>query len=266
MPELPDVETMRRLLDREALHRKVTAVEVHDRLVMRGMAPSELADAVVGRALVGTDRRGKWLFAEVERGPWLTLHFGMTGALMVTGSDDAEPRHARVTFRFEDGALHFRDQRRLGRVGSTADLGAFIEAKRLGPDAMDPELTGDAFAARLERRRGPLKGVLLDQGFVAGIGNIYADEIFYAARIAPLSPAEGLSAEDRRRLYKAMRSVLRTAVDREAGARGFPEGWLIPHRHKDADCPGCRGKVVRQRFQGRYTYWCETCQASGSDR
>lgn len=264
MPELPDVETMRRLLEREALRRRVSEVEVHDRLVLRGMAPRELSDAISGKALVGTDRHGKWLFAEVERGPWLVMHFGMTGALAVSGPDDAEPRHTRVTFRFADGgALHYRDQRRLGRLGVTPAPIEFAEKKRLGPDALDPKLTAALFVARFEGRRGPLKGILLDQGFIAGIGNIYADEICHVARIAPLSPAEDLSAEDRKRLFKSMRSVLRTAVDREAGARGFPKTWLIPHRHADAECPDCPGKVVRQRFQGRYTYWCGSCQTSG---
>lgn len=261
MPELPDVETMRRYLESEGLGRRIDAVEVLDPLVLRGLDPATLRDALAGRSLTETYRRGKWLFAGPDGGPWLGMHFRMTGALHASAPEEAPPPHTRVSLRFADGgALHFRDQRRLGVVTLVGDLDAFLAAKRLGPDALDPKLTSAEFVRRLSGRRGPLKGMLLDQSLVAGIGNIYGDEICHAARLSPFSRVEHLSAEEMGALFRAMRSVLRTAVERKAGERGLPRAWLIPERHDGGHCPRCGGPVSRRRFQGRYTYWCPCSQ------
>ena len=112
------------------------------------------------------------------------------------------------------------------------------------------KLTSALFAERLARRRGPVKGLLLDQSFVAGIGNIYGDEICYQARVSPFARVEELSPARTGRLYRSMRTVLRTAIERDSGARGFPDGWLIPQPGKDAPCPGCRGSVVAAPLPG----------------
>lgn len=261
MPELPDVETMRRHLQAEAVGRRIEGVAVPDPLVLRGLAPAALDDALAGKELTDTLRWGKWLFAAAAgAGPWLLLHFGMTGSLAVVAPGVSAPDHTRVRFRFADGgSMCFRDQRRFGRVGLVDDPRAFARSKRLGPDALDRELTERVFADRLGKRRGVLKGVLLDQGFVAGLGNIYADEVCHEGRIGPFSRVEHLRAEDVRRLFHAMRQVLGTAVRAEADASRFPKSWLLAARHPGGCCD-CGGEVARRRFEGRYTYWCPRCQ------
>jgi formamidopyrimidine-DNA glycosylase len=261
VPELPDVEAQRRFLEDEALGRRIERVEVLDRRPLGGLPSATFAGALEGRALTATARHGKWLFAEADAGPWLVLHFRMTGSLAATAAGEPAPSYARITFRFADGgALHFRDQRRFGVVGLAEDPGSFAAAKRLGPDALDPALTLAAFGERLARRSGPLKGILLDQGFVAGVGNIYGDEICYAAGIAPLSRVERFSSLDTRGVYRAMRSVLETAVARMIEHRDFPDRWLIHERRPGGICPRCGGSVARVRFRGRYTYWCPCAQ------
>jgi formamidopyrimidine-DNA glycosylase len=261
MPELPDVEIARRLLTAEGLGRRIVAVDVLDQRPLRDLPSKAFVDALVGRRFTATCRRGKWLFAEVEAGPWVALHFRMAGRLALTAPGEAVPPHARVTFRFADGgALHFDDQRRFGVLTLTPDPTAFCDERRLGPDALDPALTPEVFAQRLEHRSGPLKGALLNQSFVAGIGNIYGDEICFAARMAPLSQTAHFSAEDRRAVFRATRAVLRTAVDRMGEGRDFPSGWLIRERRPGGVCPRCGEPVARVRYQGRYTYWCPCVQ------
>lgn len=261
MPELPDVETMRRYLEREALRSRIVRIDVLDRRELRGLPPAELAAEVEGKRFSSTARHGKWLFARMDQAPWLLMHFGMTGSITVTPADEPPPAHARVAFRLdEDRVLYFRDQRIFGRVGVVDDPDAFAANKHLGPDALDPTLTESSFAERLASRTGPLKGVLLDQRFVAGLGNIYADEVCHEARIGPLSRVEHLGPEQRRALFRAMRDVLCTAVRYEAVSSRFPESWLTRERRPDGVCPGCGDGIARSRFQGRYTYWCPSCQ------
>ncbi len=261
MPELPDVETMRRYLTAEALGRRVADIEVRDRRTLRDLPPRELAEAVSGKPLTVTARHGKWLFAEVGRGPWIVMHFRMTGSLAVTPPGAPPSRFARVRFRFADGgALEFRDQRRFGLIVLADDPAAFAAAHRLGPDALDPRLTAAAFEERLSKRHGPLKTVLLDQAFVAGIGNVYGDEVCHAAGLAPLSRVEDLSPKERRAVYRAMRGVLDTAVKRMTEGRPFPNGWLIDERRAGGVCPRCGEPVSRAKLQARYTYWCACSQ------
>jgi formamidopyrimidine-DNA glycosylase len=263
MPELPDVEHMRRYFESEALGVPLVGVEVRDPLLLRGLEPSALDGALVGAGFASTYRHGKYLFASTAEGdrPWLLLHFGMTGGLERTQLGEVDPRYTRVSFRFADGgALHLRDQRRLGRVGLVDDPAGFVAGKRLGPDALDPALTAPAFDERLAQRRGFLKGVLTNQQFVAGLGNIYADEVCLAAGLAPFSLVEHLSKDDRRELHKTMRRVLGKAIDLLEAGRDFPRSWLLTQRRADGDCRGCGGKVARRRFEGRYTYWCPRCQ------
>lgn len=261
MPELPDVEMLRRYLEAEALGRRIADVEVRDKRTLRELSPSELAEAVDGKPMTATGRRGKWLFARVGRAPWLVMHMRMTGTLRVTERGEPLPPFTRVTFHFADGgALHFCDQRRFGIIGLTSDPDVLAYTHHLGPDALDPRLSASAFGDRLAKRRGSVKTLLLDQSLVAGVGNIYGDEICLAAGISPLSRVEDLSAEERQSLYRAMRSVLTTAVQRMAEGRSFPRGWIIAERHEGGVCPRCGEPVSRVRLRGRYSYWCPCVQ------
>lgn len=261
MPELPDVEIARRFIADTSLGRPIADVEVLDLRPLGALPAGALADALRGREFVTTSRRGKWLFAEAEDGPWLVLHLRMTGSLGVTDPGESAPPYTRVSFRFADGgALHFRDPRRFGVVGLTADPKGFAAQHHLGPDALDAGLTLARFDARLARKRSALKATLLDQSFVAGVGSIYGDEICHAAGLSPTARTQRLSAEDRRAVYRAMRGVLKTAVDRMAEDRPLPRTWLILQRHEGGRCPRCGEPVARVRVQGRYSWWCPCSQ------
>jgi formamidopyrimidine-DNA glycosylase len=258
MPELPDVEAYRRFFGRHAPGRKIEEVWV-DPTIVRNTTPEDLQRALGGRTFDEPDRRGKWLICPTD-GPTLLLHFGMTGDLIWSGEEPERHRHDRLIIGFEDGReLRYRNMRKLGGVWLAHDdeetravLGT------LGPDALT--LRGKDFLDLLGRRRGGVKAALMDQTFVAGVGNILADEVLWHARIHPRRRIESLGEDERRRLVSEMRKVLREAVARYdyiprkrswlSGVRGLP----------DARCPRCRSLLRRTTAAGRTTYFCPHCQ------
>jgi formamidopyrimidine-DNA glycosylase len=244
MPELPDVELARRLIEERALGRRIAAVDDTDTWVCRPHAPGEIAGALIGTSLTSAHRHGKTMWIETDRGPMLGLHLGMTGGIRV----DAEPDTRgwdRFALEFEDGgrmALH--DMRRLGRAVLDPDL------SRLGPDA--GEVGREEFRERVGRGTSPIKARLMDQGVIAGVGNLMADEILWQARIHPLTPGGELTEGQLDELRRAMRAVVRHSIERgHAGA-----GDLNPHRVAGGICPRCGATLERGRVGGRTTYWC----------
>lgn len=262
MPELPDVEVFRRRLASAARRRTIDGVTVHDDQVLSASA-SRLRHGLSGVRLRQTRRRGKTLYGETAGGPHLRLHFGMTGELREQPADRPEPEHVRVSFRLSGGrALLFVDQRRFGEVGLVADIDADIEAHELGPDALDldPAALGDILRAR----RGGLKAVLVDQSRVAGLGNIYADEILFQARLDPRMAAADVGRNGVRRLHRQIRRVVDRAVAAQARPDEMPRGWLIHRRVEGAACPRGNGTIEAFSVGGRRGFWCPACQrASG---
>ena len=263
MPELPDVEIFRRVLERHGLRRVVTAVEVLDPGLVVNSTPVALARALAGDRLTGTRRHGKNLFAARGRGGHLWMHFGMTGSLEPFREEP--PAHARLLFRFERGPhLAYVNVRRLGHVGLVEDIEAWLAAEGIGPDALDPALTAAWFAEALGRGRRSIKAALMDQGLVAGIGNVYADEILFQAGLRPEVPVAALDEGWRERLFATMREVLRTAVDCGAAAERYverlPDGYLTRRREKGAPCPRCATPLETARIGGRTSVFCPRCQ------
>lgn len=258
MPELPDVEVYRRRLERDGLHRRVRDAWLHDPTALRETDPTELARALEGQQLVGTDRRGKHLFATTSGPATLVLHFGMTGVLTVDDAPSPAP-HERLTLELDDGgAVHVVDPRRLGFVTVVEDVPTYCREHELGPDALG---LGPADLRRLVREyRGGVKALLMDQSRLAGIGNIYSDEICFQARIDPRRKAPGLDENEVRRLHRQMLRVLREAADRDADPNRFPEGWLLRHREAGTSCPRCGGEVSKIRVGGRGAFLCPACQ------
>jgi formamidopyrimidine-DNA glycosylase len=262
MPELPDVENFRRYLERHVRGKKIEAVEVRSAKVLKGISGAKLGRRLEGRSFERTRRHGKHLFAALDDGGSLGFHFGLTGcfAFFREGED---PKHERVRFDYHAGEhLAFVDQRMFGRIEWVDDADAYIRKKRLGADALTVD--EKSFLARLERKRGALKAVLMDQSVVAGVGNVYSDEILFQAKLHPKTPAESFDAQALKRLYRTMRRVLETAIEKGAGAedleRRVPKRWLLPHRSKGAACPVCGGKVAALKLQGRTAYYCPACQ------
>ncbi|MEP6954038.1 MAG: DNA-formamidopyrimidine glycosylase family protein [Solirubrobacteraceae bacterium] len=245
MPELPEVERARQVIEAGALHRRISAVDDADTYVARPHAPGEIADALVGRALVAAHRRGKAMWVETsDEGPILGLHLGMAGRLVVD-EDPAPNNWDRFTIHFADGGmLALRDKRRLGRARLEPDLDL------VGPDAA--EISRAEFRARIGRGTAPLKARLMDQGVIAGVGNLLADETLWRAGLSPRHEAGSLNEEQLDRLRRELRAATRSAIRKG----GVHTGGFIAHRERGGVCPRCGTPLERATVGGRTTYWC----------
>ena len=278
MPELPEVETARRLIADLALGRRITGVDDADTFVCRPHSPGELRDALTGRMLTAAHRRGKTMWCETSGpdgsagpgppGPDLGIHLGMSGRIVVTVPDgwvaeggdppgrDAQPRKAewdRFTLEFADGGwLALFDKRRLGRIVLNPDLDA------LGPDA--EQVTPADFRALITKGTITVKARLLDQSKIAGVGNLLADEALWQAKVPPATPVSRLQRKDADRLYRALRSVL-TSATAKGGAH---TGDVIAARRPGASCPRCGAEMVHGTVGGRSTWWCSREQGAWS--
>jgi formamidopyrimidine-DNA glycosylase len=257
VPELPEVETIRREITPAIRGRCLSRIS--------GFRPTidpqdpHLGTGIRGRCISDTSRHGKYLFAALDAGCGLVIHFGMTGDLRYLGPADPDPPYCRAHIVFEDGSrLVFTDPRRFGRIISSRGLNELVAAKRLGPDALSLTRTETLDMVRASQRG--LKLLLLDQHRVAGIGNIYADEILFQSRIHPERVTVTITKKEADRLYRAIFSVLETAVRLSADMDRYPSGWLIHRRAPGRICPACGGVVDRVMIAGRYSYFCPSCQ------
>lgn len=265
MPELPDVEAFKRVLAKNALGKTIAQVAVDDARILGELSVRKFTSRLAGASLVDVRRHGKHLLARLSRGGWLTLHFGMTGALQFEAKPGSEPPFTRVRLDFSgDGSLAYINKRMIGRVGVVEDADDFIAAEKLGPDALDRRLNFSAFQAAMLGLRRDVKSVLMDQEIIAGIGNIYSDEILFQAKINPAKPVDQLAPNTLKRLFLEMRKVLKTAISRGAGSEQFvermPKGSLLPERHKGGRCPRCRSLLKIFKVGGRTAYCCPRCQ------
>lgn len=261
MPELPDVETLKRYVDSTSLRQPIEDVEIDAPRMLRGASAATVRDRLKGSTFKETARHGKYLFIRLSKGRWLVLHFGMTGTLKYFKDAEEAPGHTHLLLHFAN-AYHLAAiwQRRLGRIDLAESPAAFVEAQGLGPDAFDPGVDLEAFKQMLRGRRGAVKPALMDQGFLAGLGNIYSDEILFQAGIRPDAKAGGLSGERMTALHRAMQHVLRVAIERQADPDRLPESWLLPRRQEGAACPRCGAGIKRMSKAGRSVYFCPKCQ------
>ncbi len=248
MPELPEAERARQQIEK-ALGRRIAAADDADGYVCRPHGPGEIDGALRGRTLTRAHRRGKFLWVETDDGgPDLGLHLGMAGSIVVDG-EPAPNGWDRFSLAFEDGGrLALRDKRRLSRAVIDPDY------SHVGPDA--GEISRDAFRERVGRGTAPLKARLLDQGVLAGIGNLLADEVLWRARLSPNRLAESLSEEELDGLRRELRSAIRSAIRKG----GVHTGDFMPARKRGAACPRCGAEVRRATVGGRTTFWCPSCQ------
>ncbi len=289
MPELPEVETVCRQLEPELEGRRIEALEVYDPRWSRPVPPEELGAAVSGRMIERLGRRGKYLLLGLDGGQTLVMHLRMTGNLvLVEGEGKIDPsegmrlyegerstseRHMRARFVLDDGReVWFTDPRRFGeaRLLDDADLDAHF-ASRLGIEPLSDEFTPEALGEIAAGRNAPLKSFLLDQKGIAGIGNIYADEALFRARLHPLSPAGSMRPEHLEALRDAVVAALEAGIDgggasiddyRDGrGERGRMQDEFLVHTREGEPCPRCEGTVKRIVVGGRSTYFCSDCQA-----
>jgi len=280
MPELPEVETVARDLRPRLVGAEIGGARCTWERTLRTHDPEAFAAAVTGRIVDAVDRRGKQLVVELSGGVALTIHLKMTGQLFVVPAAAPQDGYVRLVLELVDGReLRFRDIRKFGRVGlyerdpASGDLvvergGAGVFAAT-GPEPLEDAFTVRDFRRRLRSRRGRLKPLLVDQTFVAGVGNIYADEALWGARLHPLRPAASLRPADEKRLYDELRRVLLEAVERRGSSvddytapdgDGTMQERLRVYQRTGEPCPRC-GRPVRRIVMGaRSTHFCSWCQ------
>ncbi len=294
MPELPEVETIRRQLEPVVVGKKITAARVLDERWTRPFEPRDVEQAVTGRAVESVGRRGKYLILGLEGERALVMHLRMTGNLLMRPESlsgegaldlmDArfgaprlyeshpEARHLRAAFELDDGSeLWFTDARRFGHgvVLDGAELDDYLSA-RLGVEPLSGELTAEGLAVIARGRAVPLKSFLLDQSGIAGIGNIYADEALHRASLHPLSPAGSMRPEHCEALVEGIVGALEAALAlggssiddyRDSrGEKGSMQNEFLVHTREGEECPRCGGEIRRIVVGGRSTYFCPDCQ------
>jgi formamidopyrimidine-DNA glycosylase len=259
MPELPEVETFKRYLDRTSLHQRITGVEVRDAYVLQCVSARELTRRLTGRRFENSHRHGKHLFVRTGDELWLRLHFGMTGDLQYSKGDEEAPKTARVLFHFTNNRrLAFDDQRKFGEIELIEDVDEFLETRGIGPDALHLDLAD--YKSIFRTHRGAVKAILLNQKLMAGIGNLYADEILFRASIHPALEAARASDQDVKRLFCATRYVLEKAIALKTDFNRVPKSWLLTHRGKRGKCPRCRRALKTATIGGRTSWFCTHCQ------
>jgi formamidopyrimidine-DNA glycosylase len=293
MPELPEVETVRRQLEPEIVGRRIERAEVLDERWTRPEPPAATEVALAGRTVEGVDRRGKYLIVRLDDGAALVMHLRMTGNLLLRppGSGELadlmeterfggprlyeshpEARHLRARLELDDGSeLWFTDARRFGHavVLANGEIDAYFAA-RLGVEPLSEELTAEGLLAVAADRRAPLKSFLLNQGGIAGLGNIYADEALFRARLHPLSPAGSMRLEHAEDLRDGIVEALELALEmrgssiddyRDArGERGSMQDEFLVHTREGEPCVRCGETIRRIVVSGRSTYFCPRCQ------
>jgi formamidopyrimidine-DNA glycosylase len=272
VPELPEVETVRRRIEPLLAGRTIVRAEILDARLVRPLSPEAVAAELRGGCVTAVERRGKYLLVRFADHRTLVVHLRMTGSFRHVRPGEAhDGAHVRARLALDDGSeLLYRDVRRFG----TWDLFAAGEsepylAARLGPEPLG-RFTPAALARRIGARSAPIKAVLLDQRVIAGLGNIYVDEALWHARVHPQRPARGLDEDELRRLHRAIRRVLRLGIERQgATLRDYatPEGGTGSMQHefrvygRDGEpCDRCGAEIAKTRVAGRGTWTCGRCQ------
>lgn len=275
MPELPEVETIRLGLDPHVRGRRITGARVlRDRAVRRQPGgEGEFADRLVGRTITGTGRRGKFLWLSLDDESTLLIHLGMSGQLIIPGPDTPPSPHVRAVVELDGRTLQFRDQRTFGWVWACdADAdGVPVPAAHIARDLMDPRVDPVALAHVIRRRTSGIKRVLLNQEVVSGIGNIYADEMLWAARVHGETPADEVSVRTLAKLLRAGREVMGRAIEvggtsfdalyvNVNGESGYFARDLEAYGREGEPCGRCGAPIVRATFMNRSSFFCPRCQ------
>jgi formamidopyrimidine-DNA glycosylase len=280
VPELPEVEVIRRDLEKEILSLRIRTAEVRNtknamRIIRRHRRRKDFEDALAGRKITRVDRRGKYLLLHLDNGTILVAHLGMSGQLILSAASLPMENHTHVVLDFTVGdQLRYIDPRSFGEmfVATPTEVGQIAELQKLGLDPLEQPLTWQYFSETLLLRRTKLKSLLMDQRFISGIGNIYSDEILFAAGLRHDRPSETLAPSEVRRLYRAIQDILQesiryrgTSTEDEQyrdlyGATGEFQQFLKVYQREGQACRRCRTPIERARWSNRSTYYCPQCQ------
>jgi formamidopyrimidine-DNA glycosylase len=284
VPELPEVETVARDLRPLVVGATITGARTSWARTLRSHTPEAFAEAVAGRRIEGVGRRAKQIVVELSGDAALTIHLKMTGQLFVVPAETPEDPYTRLVLELADGReVRFRDIRKFGKIGLygrdpvsgelVGEVGGAAIFAALGPEPLDPAFSVREFRRRLRRRSGRLKPLLLDQSFVVGVGNIYADEALWASRLHPLRTAGTLRPADERHLYESIRTILTEAIERRGSSiddytapdgDGSMQERLQVYQRTGEPCPRCGRPLKRIVVGARSTHFCSWCQRLGS--
>jgi formamidopyrimidine-DNA glycosylase len=274
VPELPEVETIRAHLEPRLVGRRLERVKIVDPRLTRPEPPEAMASALEGEEIRAVGRRGKYLVVEFASGRHLLIHLRMTGTVEhpAVGGFGADP-YRRAVVRLDDGSdVAYRDVRRFGtwELLERGDLDRYFAARRLGREPLERPFTTRALEEAFARRKAPVKAALLDQRAAAGVGNIYADEALWRARIHPLRPAGTLDRDELARLRKGIREALKMGIARQGatlrdyrdpdGGRGSMQEEFRVYGRGGEPCFRCGTPIEKIRVGGRGTWFCPTCQ------
>jgi formamidopyrimidine-DNA glycosylase len=279
--ELPEVEVMRRDLEKDVVGRKITDAEVRSsknamRIIRRHGKRKEFSDALVGHKFTKVERRGKYLLMHMDGGGVLVVHFGMSGQFIRATKRVPLPQHTHVVLTFAQGGdLRYVDPRTFGEMFVTTadDLGKVKELQHIAIDPLDHVFTWNAFGGALTNRATKMKQLLMDQKFISGLGNIYSDEVLFAAGLRYDRMSDTLSSQEVRRLYRAMQEVLQesiryrgTTLEDEAyvdlfGKPGEFQNELKVYGRAGLPCRRCRTPIQAVKISGRNAYFCPQCQS-----
>ena len=261
MPELPDVEVFRQIFNSTALNQKIAKVDVLDDGILENISSRAFEIRMKNATFQSTHRHGKYLFVELDTEKTLMIHFGMTGYLEYIKDGEKEPEYSRIIFNLKNGYnLYYVCPRKLGRVSLVEDEADFIEENKLGPDTYSDDFKWEDFREIMKDKRGSIKTALMDQKFLAGIGNIYSDEILFHSNIYPFTEVNVLNEEELKTIFEKMRMVFEQAIKAEVKVEKFPKNFLLLKRSEGEECPICGGKIKREKYSGRSSYYCEAHQ------
>lgn len=257
MPELPEIAHFKKFTDEALLNKKVMKLSFGAAKPLQE-TEKKFTETFKDHAFTKTQQLGKYLFIKSDAKKWLVLHFGMSGKLDFSALDEL-PKHAIITFYFKDNThFSFVCPRKFGKVWITDSVEDFQKEHNLGPHALS--ISKQDFMALMEKQTGGAKSVLMDQHKIAGIGNVYADEILFQSQVHPKTKISNLNKADLDTIYSNISKVLKKAIPLIEKGEKAPDNWLKAHRNEGEDCPNCKGKVQRTTVGGRTTYFCEGCQ------